>query len=310
MQDLDRLIQNFYASAFEEEWQVFREHALRDLCGWLGARSAAWLTFSSPELPGEFTQHPDTAGIRREHLLQPLPDGVRDMPYRQVPGGKAPPSIQDGQDEGHLYHYAHRGGGLSSLILLTYPRKQKPGDVQQVRRGIGHMVEAGSLALRHFIQRDEWLYSLGRPSRGTAALVDSRGTLYAASPRFREMLEPETGTRDFFHLPRSIPDHAMDSDNSSFLVGQLHVRSSRHGNLYLLHARRPQPLDELSPREQEIARALGTGKTFKSVARQYDIAVSTVANHASRIYKKLGIFRREELVEMVRAPSSTTNTLN
>lgn len=308
MRDLDRLIQMFYASAFEEEWQIFRAHALRDLCEWLGARSAAWLTFSGPDLPGEFTQHPEGAGIRREHLLQPVPAGVRDTPYVGAPGVQAPPAIQNGEDEGHLYHYAHRGGGLTSLILISYPRKQKPADTQQVRRGIGHMVEAGSLALRHFIQRDEWLYSLGRPSRGTAALVDSKGTLYAASPRFRELLEPETGTRDFFHLPRSIPDHAMDSEDSSFLVGELHVRSSRKGNLYLLHARRPQPLDELSPREQEIARALGTGKTFKSVARQYDIAVSTVANHASRIYKKLGIFRREELVEMVRTPGSTSTT--
>jgi DNA-binding CsgD family transcriptional regulator len=62
------------------------------------------------------------------------------------------------------------------------------------------------------------------------------------------------------------------------------------------------PLDSLSVREQEIARALGSGKTFKSVARQYGIAASTVANHASRIYRKLDIFRREELVELLRAP--------
>jgi DNA-binding NarL/FixJ family response regulator len=70
---------------------------------------------------------------------------------------------------------------------------------------------------------------------------------------------------------------------------------------YLVYARRSQPLDGLSPREQEIARALSTGKTFKSVARQCGIATSTVANHASRIYRKLGIYRREELFELIRA---------
>ena len=62
-------------------------------------------------------------------------------------------------------------------------------------------------------------------------------------------------------------------------------------------------------RAEQIARALGAGKTFKSVARQCDIAVSTVANHATRIYRKLGVFRREELVDLMRqsaiSPSAT-----
>ena len=71
----------------------------------------------------------------------------------------------------------------------------------------------------------------------------------------------------------------------------------------LLYARKVQALDGLSPREQEIARALAAGKTLKSVARQYGIATSTVANHASRIYRKLGIYRREELFDLIRSTS-------
>jgi DNA-binding NarL/FixJ family response regulator len=61
-------------------------------------------------------------------------------------------------------------------------------------------------------------------------------------------------------------------------------------------------LDMLSEREQQVARALGTGKTFKGVAREHGLAVSTVANHVSRIYKKLGIYRREELLQLLRKP--------
>ncbi len=59
---------------------------------------------------------------------------------------------------------------------------------------------------------------------------------------------------------------------------------------------------ELVPTEERSARALANGKTFKSGARQYTMAISTVANHASRIYKKLGIFRLEELVDILRKP--------
>jgi DNA-binding NarL/FixJ family response regulator len=65
------------------------------------------------------------------------------------------------------------------------------------------------------------------------------------------------------------------------------------------------PLDGLSPREQEIARALAEGKTFKSIARQFEIAISTVANHASRIYKKIGVYRREDLVMLMRKRIAT-----
>ncbi len=85
----------------------------------------------------------------------------------------------------------------------------------------------------------------------------------------------------------------------------LHVRIERMDGLSLVHLREPLPFDILSPREQQIARALGAGKTFKSVAKQCDISISTVANHATRIYRKLGIFRREELVELIRAPGAS-----
>ncbi|MBV8062622.1 MAG: response regulator transcription factor, partial [Nevskia sp.] len=47
------------------------------------------------------------------------------------------------------------------------------------------------------------------------------------------------------------------------------------------------------------------GKTLKSIARQYGIAVSTVANHTTRIYRKLAIYRREDLIELLHMKPST-----
>jgi DNA-binding NarL/FixJ family response regulator len=121
------------------------------------------------------------------------------------------------------------------------------------------------------------------------------------------MVGTECGDRDFTRLPGGLPQEVIDEEGT-FSWGTLHFRVSHHKNLYLLHVRAPLPLDGLSPREQEIARALGAGKTFKSVARQYDIAVSTVANHASRIYRKLGVYRREDLVQLVRKPGNDRKT--
>lgn len=298
MADLDRLIQALYAEAVEGDIENFRGRALAELCTWLNAASAAWVTRSNDAHPGEFTEHPGGDGKVLD-ALQALrfSTSQRELDFNPLPAAL----LRGTADHGQALIYAHRGGELTSIVLLRYSKGVKQQSVSDVRRALGHMVEAASLSLRAFIKRDEWLRSLGRFSRGSAALVDARGTIYSASPHFREMLAEDYGHSNFVAMASPLPMQALDGEGN-FMQGQLHFRSSKRGNLYLLHARKPLPLDGLSPREQEIARALGMGKTFKTVARQCGIAVSTVANHASRIYKKLGIFRREELVELVRAP--------
>ena len=304
MADLDRIIQSLYTAAAEDEWQQFRPHALEMLCAWLGATSAAWHTHSASNLPGEFTEHPRASGITREQMLAlPFPGNVREIRFEPLPPALArDPKMPE---NGYALHYAHRGGGdLISTILLRFAPGGHLRDLDVSNRAIGHMVEAGTLALRHFIQRDEWLHALGRANRGAAALIDEHGAIYVASKRFRDAVIEECGDPQFSVLPCAIPREALDG-NGSFFHGSLHFRVSRQGSLYVLYVRKLQALDGLSPREQEIARALGSGKTFKTVARQYGIAISTVANHASRIYKKLGIYRREELMELVRTPAQS-----
>ncbi|HEX4871479.1 MAG TPA: LuxR C-terminal-related transcriptional regulator [Nevskiaceae bacterium] len=297
--DIDRLIQSLYALAMGEDWEDFRHQALAALCQWLGASAAAWLTRSEAELPGEFSSFPAGVGFEREQLQAVrFPAGVRELALDRLPGALAGARGEGGW----VFEYVHRNSSLISTVLLRFPAAVRSQDAEAMRRAVGHMVEAGGLALRHYIQRDEWLHALGRPNRGTAALVDGHGTLYAASQRFQQMLEEQYGPGPHLRLPTALPEAVMEGESSSFFDGRIHFRIAPLGPLFLLHARRPLPLDGLSPREQEIARALGAGKTFKSVARQYDIAVSTVANHASRIYKKLGIYRREDLVDLVRRP--------
>jgi DNA-binding CsgD family transcriptional regulator len=302
MADLDRVIQSLYAAAIEDEWQDFRPHALKIICAWLNASSAAWHSRSSTALSGSFTEYPGPSGISREQMLAfEFPKGNRELELIPLPARLADVNSTERQN-GYAVHYSHRGGAeLISTLLLRFTPGNKPRDHQEINRALGHMVEASTLALHHFIQRDEWLHNLGRQNRGAAALVDDHGAIYAASQRFLKLLTETYGDNHFTMLPCAMPREALDS-NGSFIDGQLHFRVSRDGPLFVLYLRQRQPLDGLSPREQEIARALGSGKTFKTVARQYGIAVSTVANHASRIYKKLGIFRREELMEQVRTP--------
>lgn len=302
MADLDRTIQALYTTAVEEPWQEFRPRALALLCEWLGAHGAVWLTRSLSELPGEFTEYPPGAGSTRAQLESlSWPEGTHERSYAPLPPALRPAG--SAAEDGIALRYMHRGGGLISLILLRLPRGARRQNAADLQRAVGHLVQASTLALQQFIQRDEWLQSLGRTSRGSSALVDGHGAIYAGSSHFRELLQAELGAPPGFGtLPHSISRDSL-IHSETFVIGSLHFRVAQEGSLYLLHARKPIALDTLTAREREIARALGHGKTFKSVARQYGIAVSTVANHASRIYKKLGIFRREELMEQVIAAS-------
>lgn len=291
MNETDRLIASLYTAAVEEDWQGFRTKTLAQVRDWLGAVAAAWYT-RSPGAEGEFTETPAGSGLSPK-ILQAAPfDEKGEAPITADVGG-------NGKRPGVVLGFKHRDGALQSSIALWFGPGKRKYDADTTRRVLSHMIEAAVVSLAQFISRDEWLHNLGRSNRGSTALVDSSGTFYATSPRFRALLSERFGDRPLTALPFTLPEEAFE-DKGQFNVGELHFRASRAGSLLLLNLRKVLPLDGLSPREQEIARALAEGKTFKSIARQFEIAISTVANHASRIYKKIGVYRREDLVMLMR----------
>lgn len=294
METIDRIISALYSLAVEEEWDRFRRTALERAARAVGATAAAWLTQPGDQLhPAEFTAWPAEGGATLS-LVQSL------TPTEGDPLALAAALSPPGTRHGAAMRCAHGGSRLVSRVAVWFPATVKVPPDESLQRLASHLVEAGALALKHFILADERLSRWGRSNRGTAAMVDLRGNVYAASQGFRELLASEFGDTPMDRLPFALPDD-VSGEHASFSQGSLRLRAVRADDLrYLVYARRTQPLDGLSPREQEIARALSTGKTFKSVARQCGIATSTVANHASRIYRKLGIYRREELFELVR----------
>jgi DNA-binding CsgD family transcriptional regulator len=288
---IDELIIELYRWATDDDWQGVRPRTLGKLARLLGLTGAAWWLRGRRGGDGDLIQLAGT-GATVEELRAFLPED-ESMPTARVITG-AQTSV--------LVHYPHRNGVLLSAILLQFPRSTQLSDIGDLQRLCVHAAEAADVALGFHIRRDDWLHSMGRPSRGSGALVDSNGTIYVASERFAKLLDAEGEPMEV--LPFRLPADVLDGTESTFIQAPLHYRVSRVGSLFMLYARKPLPLDQLSPREQEIARALGNGKTFKSVAREYGIAVSTVANHASRIYRKLAIYRREELIALLRTPSA------
>ncbi|MDR3415707.1 MAG: helix-turn-helix transcriptional regulator [Nevskia sp.] len=292
MDSTDVLINLLYCVATDGDWQSYRGRALSLLCERLGATSGAWSSRGIKSSDGELTQHPQPFVTQAALSRLVLPKGECAAVVEAAPATVgfvySPPKTE-------LFH----------TLVLNFPaRVKRPEDAIVSRVGM-HLCAAGILSMLQFVRRDDWLYSMGRANRGSAALVDGNGTVFAVSGRFRGLLEELGHSGDAPRLPFPLPEHVLGEEGGELMEGGLHLRVARCGAIYLLHARKPLPLDALSPREQEIARALSNGKTLKSIARQYGIAVSTVANHTTRIYRKLAIYRREDLIELLHMKPST-----
>ncbi|HZU75327.1 MAG TPA: helix-turn-helix transcriptional regulator [Dehalococcoidia bacterium] len=289
MDEMDTLINAFYRRALSGEWRSYRREALELLRQGFDADGAAWWTRSrkAEAEAGELTQVPFnfTSPLKLARLPPPETgdEAVTEM------GGAAVALV-----------YAPARSGLLHTLALEFPQPPTAQTRARFARVGAHLCEASALCLHQFIQRDDWLHAMGRANRGAAALVDAEGTLYATSDRFRALLDELAAGTETWRLPFPLPRHALGERGGEFSAGELHLRVEPCGSWYLVYARKPLPLDQLSPREQEIARALSHGKTLKSIARQYGIAVSTVANHTTRIYRKLAIYRREDLIGLLR----------
>jgi DNA-binding NarL/FixJ family response regulator len=59
---------------------------------------------------------------------------------------------------------------------------------------------------------------------------------------------------------------------------------------------RPTGVQALSPRQREILRDLGNGKSSKEIAASMGISVKTVESHRARMMESLGCRRANELL--------------
>jgi DNA-binding CsgD family transcriptional regulator len=73
------------------------------------------------------------------------------------------------------------------------------------------------------------------------------------------------------------------------------------GTRCVLLVQEPSLLVRLSPREQEVARMVAAGRTNQAIACALDISVWTVSTHLRRIFAKLAVSTRTEMVSRIMA---------
>lgn len=62
---------------------------------------------------------------------------------------------------------------------------------------------------------------------------------------------------------------------------------------------------DLTPRQNEVVRRLAQGQRVEGIARDLFVSPSTVRNHLSAIYRKLGVSSQSQLVDKLRAQQQT-----
>jgi len=71
-------------------------------------------------------------------------------------------------------------------------------------------------------------------------------------------------------------------------------------NAFTARASKPNGLDGLTRREQDIVHQLALGKSYQEIADDVLLSVETVRSHIRNIYRKLEVHSRAEIVKMMK----------
>lgn len=137
------------------------------------------------------------------------------------------------------------------------------------------------------------------PGTGAAAVADLSGTLHHAHPEFIRLVQEEWPGWQGPGLPADIlPGSRLPAQPLLHVGSRVVVQAEMGGELYRFHARRKARIDELTPREREVA-ALFASRSYKEVARELGIAPSTVRNIIGSIYGKLGVSDKGKFAQLL-----------
>lgn len=311
MNSFNDFVRDLYCSGSTKEIEAFRPWALKRLRDYIPFDSAIWGTGDSKakqfhsvatiNLPENFTtflehtreinpifpallQSPEKA-LRLEDITSD--DTFYDAPIYQV--GFKRFSIE----RILCMVMVEPRSRLRTLIGLNRSQRNRPFSQEDVAR-----IEQAGYHLLHAYAHVFDVKLIQPPAIGRhdmpLAVCDSEGNYHHVQERFLNLMERYYPGHSSNRLPFPCPNLGKPAD-----IGELHVEVKSKADLLCVYARPQTPLDKLTLREQTIAHKVSHGLTFKEIARDMDVAPSTVSNHLYRIYKKLGIISRNDLAKIV-----------
>jgi DNA-binding CsgD family transcriptional regulator len=188
----------------------------------------------------------------------------------------------------------HRATHLS--LYRRTRRRFEAADAHLLALAIEHM----AAALEY--NRLYWMHATdGAAGRAASALFDSHGMLQYADDAFVELAALEWPSWDRAGLPETARARVLDDalSNPAFCGARIRLQSERLGDYVLVRARAAGVGSVLSPRELAVARIFCDGCTYKGVAKRLGIAPATARHHLRRVYMKLSVTTKSELIRVL-----------
>lgn len=130
------------------------------------------------------------------------------------------------------------------------------------------------------------------------AIVDEHGVIESADRAFEDYVRRSDESWDGKKLPFDFSWEPRMAQHGHPYRG-LFFRIDQAADKFHVRVRKDRRLPSVSAREMQVAKKLAGGMTFKEIARDLELAPSTVSTHAYNLYDKLGFRRRAQLVEWV-----------
>jgi DNA-binding CsgD family transcriptional regulator len=131
------------------------------------------------------------------------------------------------------------------------------------------------------------------------AMLDRAGRVLASRGPVAALMREEWGSSERVPL-LPLPDEGLITEARCWRGRAVQLQLECAGNYLLMRIRSVSILSELTFREQQVAESFASGQSYKYVANQLQISPATVRNHLARIYDRLGIHSKSELIALLR----------
>jgi DNA-binding CsgD family transcriptional regulator len=135
------------------------------------------------------------------------------------------------------------------------------------------------------------------------AIATVGGCLQYCDPAFEALLRLEWADCRLPHLPKALVDGLSGGAAMRHQGRHAVFTATLVGQRLFLRGRRQFRLEQLAPREREVARLFAGGQSYKEIARRLELAPATVRNTVQRVYQKLSIGSKSQLANMLSAES-------
>jgi len=223
------------------------------------------------------------------------------------------PTLFSAPEDRPMREFVARAGWQSAMVTAFIdPQPRVMQWVSLFRRDADHAYSDGeqsfaSLIVPHFVEaltinralHMQSVYGPGAERAGHFAYADTNGFLYYADPPFAALIDRDWPYWDRRTLPRSLLQEIVERGNAVVSGPHVKIEGRVQGGLVFLRASARSLVDELSPRELDVATRFARGDSSKDIAKALGLAPATVRHHLKNVYGKLGIHDKTELARMI-----------